>query len=517
VHPRTVLPIAAAVVVAAVLAALAAAPASARAEGGAAALAWGENTASQLGAGWRDNWEEAPVGVLGLSNVTAIAAGYHFSLALLADGTVRAWGGNDFYQLGNGSHERSATPAPVLGLSGVRAISAAGMHDLALLADGRVMAWGNNDYGQLGNGLLNPRRREVSEGVFEQTMVGTGAPVPVEVPGLSNVTAVASGDGSNYVLLANGTMMAWGRNDHGQLGIGEIGPEVCNAEVGQVPCSTKPRPVLLTATRRLGGVQAISAGGEAGYALREGGTVMAWGNNGSGQLGTGDTTSASFAAPVRRLGAGGLVELTGVVAVDGGQAHALALLGDGQVVGWGGNVSGQLGLASGEMCRKTPCKMAAQTIGGLRKIAAISAGYRFSLALNQTGTVYALGDNTYGKLGDGSTSDSDVPIAIEGIGPVNAIAAGEQSSLALLQSGPAPAPLVSLAAQVEALKLTWTYAAAEYKLRYTPLGEHQFSPTVTLDEGDPRSYVFSGLSVRPYEVVIRSGEKSRILLGTPQP
>ena len=81
-------------------------PSSAAAQGGSAAVAWGENFHSQLGAGYKDNWEAAPVSVVGLSGITAVAAAYHFNLALLGDGTVTAWGGNVYGQLGDGSHVR---------------------------------------------------------------------------------------------------------------------------------------------------------------------------------------------------------------------------------------------------------------------------------------------------------------------------------------------------------------------------------------------------------------------------
>src|SRR5258708_2272320 len=91
---RSRLPLVAAIGVAA----LAAGPANASAAGGSAAVAWGENFHTQLGAGYKSNHETSPVTVVGLTKITATAAGYHFSLALLEDGTVRSWGGNDFGQ-----------------------------------------------------------------------------------------------------------------------------------------------------------------------------------------------------------------------------------------------------------------------------------------------------------------------------------------------------------------------------------------------------------------------------------
>ncbi len=93
----------------------------------------------------------------------------------------------------------------VSGLAGVRAISAAGRHELALRADGTVLAWGDDTFGQLGNGIVS------SNGDSE---------VPAAVPGIGTATAVAAGEEHSLALLANGTVMAWGDNESGQLGIG---------------------------------------------------------------------------------------------------------------------------------------------------------------------------------------------------------------------------------------------------------------------------------------------------------
>ncbi len=84
---------------------------------------------------------------------TGVAAGYDHSLALLADGSVLAWGDNSYGQLGNASFGGfSATPAPVAGLKGIAALAAGWIHSLALGSNGHIYAWGSNGYGQLGDG-----------------------------------------------------------------------------------------------------------------------------------------------------------------------------------------------------------------------------------------------------------------------------------------------------------------------------------------------------------------------------
>src|SRR5439155_4452465 len=121
--------------------------------------AWGANRRGQLGIG-ADSRSLRPAHVLGLDAVRAISAGGAFSLALRDDGTVWAWGRNDFGQLGSGTRVDSPVPLPVPELDGVVAIDAGGFtddysrpggHSLALKGDGTVWAWGWNQYGQLGN------------------------------------------------------------------------------------------------------------------------------------------------------------------------------------------------------------------------------------------------------------------------------------------------------------------------------------------------------------------------------
>jgi alpha-tubulin suppressor-like RCC1 family protein len=126
------------------------------------------------------------------------------SVAAMAQdqGTAQAWGHN-FGTLSDGTFEDRSTPVPVNGLTNVTAVCSGSLHTLALLSDGTVMAWGNNQSGQLGEGTLTP---------VENT--------PVQVSGLANVMAIASGSAHSLALLSDGTVMAWGNNELWQLGDG---------------------------------------------------------------------------------------------------------------------------------------------------------------------------------------------------------------------------------------------------------------------------------------------------------
>jgi alpha-tubulin suppressor-like RCC1 family protein len=114
---------------------------------------WGSNGVGQLGDGTTTG-KLTPVQVAGLAGVTALSVGGSHNLALKADGTVWAWGWAEDGQLGDGTtgdpncgcHK---APLQVPGLGGVIAVSAGHRHSLALKGDGTVWAWGNNEYGQL--------------------------------------------------------------------------------------------------------------------------------------------------------------------------------------------------------------------------------------------------------------------------------------------------------------------------------------------------------------------------------
>ena len=345
--------------------------------------AWGDNAHGQLGNNsTTDN--HVPVVVSGLGGVTTVSAGGEHSLARLSDATVKAWGDNQFGQLGNNSTTDSHVPV-VVNVSGVTEVSAGGEHSLARLSNGTVMAWGDNAHGQLGNGSTN------------------NSPVPVVVSGLGGktVTEVSAGGEHSLALLSNGTVVAWGDNAHGQLGNNSTN----NSAV----------PVAVSG---LGGVTAVAAGGEHSLALLSNGTVVAWGDNAHGQLGNGSTTDNHVPVVVSGLG--------GVTAVAAGGEHSLALLSNATVMAWGDNAHGQLGNNS-TTDNHVPVEVSG--LGG-KTVTEVAAGGEHSLALLSNATVMAWGDNAHGQLGNGSTTDNHVPVAVSGLGGVTAVSAGGEHSLA---------------------------------------------------------------------------------------
>jgi alpha-tubulin suppressor-like RCC1 family protein len=235
--------------------------------------AWGDNTHGELGRGTVTDHEVTPAQVPGLAGVTKISAGRLFGLALLSDGTVRAWGLNDFGQLGNGTTADSAVPVKVAGLSQVTGISAGWDSAVATQTSGisavtSVWTWGGNDYGQLGDGTL------------------TSHSTPGRVTGLTAyIAGITAGNGFAEALGTDGSVWGWGINDVGELGGGRSASPV-----------THPVNTIGAGS----GITQLSAGVGHVLALKSDGTVLAWGYGAWGQLGNGST--ASPAGPVQVTG-----------------------------------------------------------------------------------------------------------------------------------------------------------------------------------------------------------------------
>lgn len=370
-----------------------------RASGG-AVVAWGDSQSGEVGSGAPRSLALTASQVSTLSSgVTAIAAGAAHSLAVLDDGTVVAWGADYAGQLGDGGFQDQVKPVSVQGLTGVGCplgavstcvpIAAGVAHSLALRTDGTVQAWGENNWGQLGNGGA------------------TASSIPVGVAALTgmHVVAIAAGGAHSLALLSDGTVMAWGDNADGQLGLG-------TADNTPHPAPTK--------IPGLSNVVAIAAGDAHSLAVLSGGSVVAWGNGFSGQLGNGATSGSP--TPVAVSG------LVGVVSVSAGLSHSVALTSSGQVMAWGRNSEGQLGDGT------TTNRSAPVAVLGLPSgVSSVEAGGLMTLALRSDGKVDAWGDNDLGQLGDGMSSKvpSPVPSVVGGVSAAVAIAAGGGHALAL--------------------------------------------------------------------------------------
>ena len=272
---------------------------------------WGRNSQGVLGDGTQVS-RSAPVVLTGIAEVKAAVAGGMHSLALKHDGSVWAWGANYGGQLGNGTYGSSTTPIQVPGLDGVSGISASNDHNLVVKQDGTVWSWGQNNLGQLGLGTADA-----------QFIVNLGAQppngVPAQIPGLAGVKAVVAATWSqSYALMTDGSVMAWGKNDSGQLGNGTL--------------TDSHVPIAVTG---LGGVVEIAGGYSHALARKTDGSIWGWGHDFFGELGLAPNTSQTVPVQIGAVG-----EIQQIAA---GQYVSALLRPDGLVTMRGDNRAGQLG------------------------------------------------------------------------------------------------------------------------------------------------------------------------------
>jgi alpha-tubulin suppressor-like RCC1 family protein len=180
-------------------------------------------------------------------------------------------------------------------------------------------------------------------------------------------------------------------------------------------------PTYVPVKMKIDDVKATSAGCSHGLSLKENGTVKSWGDNVTGQLGNGASLpGADKTVPVR------VVNLTGVEAMATGGYHSLALLGSGKVKSWGSNSDGQLGNGTSGTNRRAP-----GDVIGLDNVRSISGGESYSLAVLESGSARAWGHNFEGQLGNGTFNNfSDVPAAVKNLTSIKNIDGGYQFTLA---------------------------------------------------------------------------------------
>lgn len=337
-----------------------------------------------------------------------VAAGDEHTLAVTAGGAVYAWGTGDSGQLGLGTVTQSLEPSPIdraaFGDEEVVQVAAGASHSVALTSSGAVYAWGGNERGQLGLG---------------NGVAGSAEPVLVDSLTAAGVTAVTQVDaGADFVIVLTdtGAVYVWGWGSLGQLGIGSA--------------ATQWEPVLVVET--LGGapVSQVAAGNNSVVALTEDGAVYSWGNNGNGRLGAG-TTGQNALTPVPVDTSGALAGHT-VVHVAVGTGSAYAVTADGSMVAWGNDASGQLGTGtSGASENASPL---AVDLGGLpagARIVEVAAAVGVALARDEQGRVYGWGGSADGVLAGGRDANRPELLVYDGhaLGAVTSLSLGPKGDL----------------------------------------------------------------------------------------
>jgi alpha-tubulin suppressor-like RCC1 family protein len=351
-------------------------------------FAWGFEDNGRLGTGRTGfNWDRHPTAVPGLDHIVRVAAGREHALALRSDGVVFAWGQNNSGQLGLGQAGASVLRAQqVPGLTNIKDIVTASWQanvsepvfsfSLALHADGTVYAWGDGRGGQLG--------------------LGDAAihPSPTQIPGLTDVVALAAGGVHALALRGDGTVWAWGFNDYGELGIGRMSDPVVS-----------PTQVMALANEK---VIAVAAGDMHSLALTQSGALYGWGGSTHGQAGAPSPGEGQFGQIYTPMP---IASDTDIVGLSAGARHSLALMKDGSVRAFGSNSDGQLG--NGRRGSSTSTHLP-QVVGRATAIVAMAAGVNHNLLIDQNDQVLCFGSDWHDQCGRADTNEL---VAATSVGP----------------------------------------------------------------------------------------------------
>ncbi|WP_369814309.1 RCC1 domain-containing protein, partial [Flavobacterium sp. Leaf359] len=293
--------------------------------------------------------------------VQKAGAGSSCTFVIKSDGTLWAWGRNNYGQLGIGNTTNTPVKTQVGTASNWQSIEGGQFHTVAIKADGTLWTWGFNSSGQLGLGNTTNRT------------------TPTQVSSSNIWSSVAAGYDHTVAITNDGTMYAWGLNDHGQLGDGSR--------------SNRSTPRLIGT-----GWKSVSAGNNITIAVKTDGTLWGWGE---GFL-VGDGTDADKTSPVQ------LGTATNWKSVSRGVNHALAVKTDGTLWAWGTNGRGQLGIGTTAAGNYTPTQVGTDTNWESAK-----AGFFFSIGKKTDGTMWSWGEGTFNQLGQGaSTANVLVPTQI---------------------------------------------------------------------------------------------------------
>jgi len=293
------------------------------------------------------------------SNVVIAAAGVSdpdsHSLFIKSDGSLWGMGQNDQGQLGDGTFNSTNKPEQIIS-SGVVAAAAGNKYSLFLKSDGSLWGMGDNSYGQLGDGTFNSTNR------------------PKQIVS-SNVTAIACGAFHNLFLKSDGSLWDMGLNLHGQLGDGTY--------------NNTNRPERIVS----GGVTAIACGEFHNLFLKSDGSLWSMGFNEAGQLGDG-TYIANTNRPEQ-------IVPNGVVAIAAGSSHSLFIKSDGSLWGMGSTILRQLGYGPGDghfNATNRPVQIISNDV--IRVV----CGNDHSLFLKSDGSMWGMGADYYGEIGDSFTN-----------------------------------------------------------------------------------------------------------------
>ena len=318
--------------------------------------AWGGNTSGQIGNGGVNYINiNAPIQIGNDTNWSAISAGDYHTVAIKTDGTLWAWGYNVNGQVGDGTIINKTIPIQIGTDNNWSQVSAAWDNTIALKTDGTLWTWGANHGSEFGDGLI------------------LNYTIPTQVGADSNWLDISAGYDHTLAIKTDGTLWTWGGNGWGALGDGTT--------------TRKYFPIQIGADTNW---SAISAGSHHSHALKSDGTLWSWGYNYDGAIGDGTSGYNDRHIPTK------IGNDTNWNKIDAGQDFCLALKNNGTLWAWGRNYFGQLGNGTNGNS-DAPIQ-----IGAASNWTGISAGGYHSQALQTDGVLWVSGFNNYGQLGTGS-------------------------------------------------------------------------------------------------------------------
>ncbi|MBU1244018.1 hypothetical protein KKD52_15440 [Myxococcota bacterium] len=274
----------------------------------------------------------------------------------------------------------------------ILAVSAGDRHTCAVLSSGAAYCWGAGASGQLGTGLA------------------TDSNVPEAVSGGLTFTGISAGGlstcATSMVSMIQG-LHCWGDNARGQLGTNNTLPSLVPVPVVNLPEDSS--------------TLYVTTGSNFACAFFMDGTGYCWGDNESGQLGTGNQINYRAPRAVKNI--------MFFEDLSAGLDHTCAIA-DASLYCWGANDFGQLGIG-GSSIPQNEAQFVSITNGPRQ----VSAGSQFTCAVNYSGQVYCWGRNTYGQLGDGTTTSRNIPTLVSGLTNVSAVSAGGDFACAVLTTG----------------------------------------------------------------------------------
>ena len=361
-----------------------------------------------------------------------IEEGEGFTLILKEDGTVWAVGRNDIGTCAQGDTTNRTTPVQIkinasTYLTNVVKIAAIRAQAMALTSDGEVYTWGYNDYGVLGLGDTTTRKYATKvkgvggngylENIIDISIGHTTAIVvdkngdlyawgngqdyellenetsytPVKLSKISNFICANVGYGVIGAIKANGETWTWGYNKYG--------------EIGYAPITTTSS----TETCLSNEINEIKFNGYSGYILKEDGTIWSSGLNNYGQLGLGDTTNRTTFTQIKDKDGNVLKAKT----IKAGSRNLQFIGTDGKTYVTGYNGKGQIGDQT-TTSAKYPKVMTYEDGTEVTDAIAIAPGTCYSdsnsrnnVILRKDGSIWIAGENTYGQIGNGTTSNSN--------------------------------------------------------------------------------------------------------------